>query len=698
MPSVIGDEFLMESLVKKNDRIGILLNFETNQPIEIKGPIATQKAIMAISQFGLITFSREKLFKSSRYFFHFFKPVQGLRNLYNMGNEVLILSCKNSMQDFKSRTKDFLDFILLTREEYKNRLDKVTCILIDDNRNIVSVVEEDRKTNPDTRLIVPFCSQELQNGITEDEFQNRLREFLFQRDLFGIASPLTDDALFFGKDRTNIISELYGKYKQGEQGGLFGLRRIGKTSVLNILRNKINQDGGAAIYFDCSRYHHYRWYVFLKRILEKIIEEFSYSVGESGRLPENFSLKILENEFTAENAIDYFETGITTIYQALGQTRILLIFDEIENLGYETSPSQHWKNDVDALFFWQALRSIIQSNNHYFSFVVAGVNPKCIELSSIQSFDNPIFSFFKPIYISLFDYSDVKDMVQGIGKYLGLNFEEPIFAKLVDDYGGHPFLTRQICSRINNDYLDRKIARPTTVTKNNYDSHSDVYQSEMNGVIEQILMVLQNYYPNEFNLLKTIALEGRAAFRKAIFENENAIVHLLGYRIIEKEDGEYYVRIKSIKRYLEEKFIFDKNLASQEDKRIRINKRRDNIETKLKSLIWNLIYSNYGKKSKDYLINCLKGTTKDSTQENKLINASTNKVINELYFSQLQIIMDKNWKWFDKIFEDKQLFDTYFVTLNRYRNVGAHSKPISDDEEAFLGMIFKYFEERLEHI
>ena len=45
-----------------------------------------------------------------------------------------------------------------------------------------------------------------------------MREFLYEKDLFGIASPLKNDMLFFGKDRTNIISELYARYKQGEAG------------------------------------------------------------------------------------------------------------------------------------------------------------------------------------------------------------------------------------------------------------------------------------------------------------------------------------------------------------------------------------------------------------------------------------------------------------------------------------------------
>jgi len=273
-------------LVNPNDRVGISKDRRTGKEIEIKGGVQIVNAIKSISRYGLITFSREQYFKSSYYTIHFFKPSSQLKNLYNLGNEVLILCSNDGMNEFISRTKDFLDYLLITSEEFKNRLDKITCFLFDANENVVTIVKEDRIKNPDARLIVPFCYNELSNGVSEDELQNRLRDFLYERDLFGIASPLNSDTLFFGKDRTNIISELYGKYMQGEQGGLFGLRRIGKTSVLNLLRLRIEKENGAAIYFDCSQYHHNRWNEFLEQIIKQIEEKDSDTSHEENKLSQ----------------------------------------------------------------------------------------------------------------------------------------------------------------------------------------------------------------------------------------------------------------------------------------------------------------------------------------------------------------------------------------------------------------------------
>ena len=115
-------------LVSSRDIIGIS-KIEGRQ-INIKGSEKTRIAIEEMSKYGTITFSREQSFKSTNYTIHFIKPVDKLKQLYNLGDEVLILCCNDNFREFKSRTKDFLDFLLAISSEYKNRLDKVTCFFV----------------------------------------------------------------------------------------------------------------------------------------------------------------------------------------------------------------------------------------------------------------------------------------------------------------------------------------------------------------------------------------------------------------------------------------------------------------------------------------------------------------------------------------------------------------------------------------
>lgn len=684
------------TLVTKNDRTGIVSG-ANGRPINVKGEAKAQKAVHALAQFGLISFSREQAFKSSTYSIHFIKPVAKLKQLYNLGEEVLILCCNDSLTHFKSRTKDFIDYLLGPQSEYRNRLDKITCFLVDDCDNIEELIKRDRIENPDTRLIIPFSYQELSEKIDSDFLQNRMRTFLYERDLFGVASPLRDDNLFFGKDRFNVISELYGKYLQGEHGGLFGLRRIGKTSILNLLRRRVEQNGGVAIYFDCTKYHHLRWNAFLKQIVNELYEKYSIGSEETpvGILPETFKLEETDERYSEDRAALSFEFDLKLLHQNLKKRRILLIFDEIEQISYGTSSSDSWQNGNDALFFWQTLRAISQTDNSIFSFVITGVNPKCIEDSKINNQQNPIFNVLIPQYATLFDYDDIKSMVSNIGGHLGLQFDEEIYAKLVNDYGGHPFLTRQICSKINAEVLERKENRPYIVSKYSYEKQTPEYQNKMETIIEQILSVLEDYYPSEYELLKILALDGSDMFKKKMPLGDSSITHLLGYCLVTRERNDYFIRIRSIELYLNKKHKYEKLLDDSSEKLARITERRGKIEKQLRRIIQTQLLLKYGKKAKDQMIKVASGATKDKSQETKLRSADFKAAMQELYFWQLKTLILDDWKSYQMLFPDKKKFETFFDIINSYR-ADAHAKEIDEEDEALLNYAFKYFEKMLE--
>ncbi len=672
----------LTSIISKNDTVGIARI--KGEPIIIKGNEKVYRAIREISKYGLVTFSKYCNFKSSEYIIHFLKPVNRLRQLYNLGDEVLILCCNDNFKEFKSRTKDFLD---VTFSEFRNRLDKITCFLLDDCDDITDRVKQDRIDNPDSRLIVPFSYSEIINGLSEDFLQGRLRTFLYERDLFGVATPLQNDNMFFGKDRTDIISELYGKYMQGEHGGLFGLRKIGKTSILNMLQQRVDQSNGIVIYFDCTKYHHLRWYGFLKQIINEVYEKYlSY---------DEFDFETLElaAEYNETEANLLFEKDLKKLYKLLNNKRMLFIFDEIEQISFTTSPSTHWKKENDALFFWQAMRSIFQSSSQLFSFVITGVNPKCIETSKINETDNPIFNILTPIFVPLFEYEDVKAMVSNIGGHLGLSFDEEIYSKLVDDYGGHPFLTRQICSKINNEILKENYSRPYKVSKYIYDQRAEDYRTQMEAVFSQILGVLKDYYPYEYEHLKTLALDGSSSFKRKLVYGDSSISHLLGYCLIKFVNNDYFIRIRSIGDYLIQQNKYDITITDEVEKIAQIARRRTIIETRLRELIENQYKIKYGKKAREQLLNKTNGTTTDKTQEDKIKNAKDLKhAMQELYFSQLKELMLKDWKDYNNIFCDKVKFEQFFDTINRFRKVDSHSNTISDEDNAILHIAFKYFE------
>lgn len=254
----------------------------------------------------------------------------------------------------------------------------------------------------------------------------------------------------------------------------------------------------------------------------------------------------------------------------------------------------------------------------------------------------------------------------------------------------------KVCSQINRDLNARKVIRPTKISIYSYNLKCDEYRQGMTSVIEQILGVITNYYPSEFELLKKLALDGRNAFKKELALGEKGIQHLVGYCIIKKVDGEYFIRIKSIEEYIKNKFVYDSTLNKQKDKRARINIRRDSIEEKLRSIILFSLQSKYGRKAKEQLISIVDKTTTDVTQKTKMLNApSLKSAIEELYLSQIKIVMEKDWKSYSMIFPDKSKFEAYMDILNRSRTVGAHTRSVSSDDEILYGVAFEFFENSL---
>ncbi|MBQ9277709.1 MAG: ATP-binding protein [Lachnospiraceae bacterium] len=687
-------------LVSKDDKIG--LASVNGKKIMINGNEKIRNAVECMSQFGLISFSKEQRFKSSAYSICFFKPVKKLRQLYGLNNEVLIVCGNNTMTYFASRTKDLVDYILISGE-YRNRLDRITVFLIDDCDDIVDTMLRDRNDHPESRIFIPFSYDEFNEKFNSEFLQNRMRVFMYERDLFSVASPLNDDAFFFGKDRQNLIHTFFGKYKQGEQSGLFGLRRIGKTSTLNLLKHRVESDNGAVIYFDCSQYHNMRWYRVLETIIKEMVIQFRDDDNYYGRHLEK-DFKIIINDFkdsqdrySEEYAKKSFENNIKEIYEGLGKTRILLMFDEIESIGYDTSPTKHWKTGTDSLNFWQTIRSITQKNNEILSFIICGVNPHVIELSSIKGNDNPIFGIMTPDYIPLFEYTDVKEMVSTIGGYLGVEFDEEVYSRLIDDYGGHPFLTRQVCSLIISS-LDDTGERPINVNKYKYDKQRKDLEIDISSIINQILNVLENQYTDEFELLKKFALEGEQSFRKKVGEDNNIIVHLIGYCLIKRDKEDYCFNIKSIERHLKEKYKNEIPALTLDDKWAKNTVRRNNIELKLRNLIGKVYFSKYGKKAKEKLAEVAAKTTQDKGQE-KRINKQhgLDDAIQELYFIQLKDIINKDYGSYESFLPDKTKFNMYMEIINENRT-DAHAKKIDDETEAILNYAYKNMEEHLEDL
>lgn len=370
-----------------------------------------------------------------------------------------------------------------------------------------------------------------------------------------------------------------------------------------------------------------------------------------------------------------FQEDLLKIHSVINKTRILFIFDEIENITFEISPTQHWHDGKDFILFWQSIRAIYQKHPYLFSFIIAGVNPKAIETPIINDFDNPIYRMITPSYLKFFSNKNVKEMVSMIGNYMGLDFDEEIYTYLTEDFGGHPFLIRQVCSKIHQDITKN---RPAPVSKYYYQENKENFERHLNDYIELIIEVLRRWYPKEYKLIELLAIEDFESFEKELNKSDKLIEHLLGYNIIEKSGDKYYIRITAVKKYLNENTRITKSVSKIEDKWKIITEKRNKLELSLRKAVKFTIKLKYGSvKGKEEFLKIVSSSEK---RKEKLIALSFDQIftdVAEIYFEDLRKYISNNWSDFEKIYNDKQLFEIYMPIINKHR-IDAHAKDIDE--------------------
>jgi hypothetical protein len=635
--------------------------------VDLKKAFFEKEESDIINQFAnlfSITFAKTHKFKNATYHYVFLKPTDELKEQFRFQNEILLLI--NPFHDFDNRTFDFVDKLMT---DYRNRLDKLCLVLISKDNNIKRKVNNLITQNPDSRIIIPF------NYLDFIKSQNptslislRLKEYFYGRDLFAFESPLQNDAYFYG--RTETVQFFYDKYKAGENSGLFGLRKIGKTSVLYALRRYLNLRNEINIFIDCQEpaFHLRRWY----ECLEVIVNQLKDEIESINEVKLNIKLNSPYNE---KDASKFFEDDLRKLSELTGNNRFLFIFDEIENITFDISPTEHWRSDNDFLYFWQSIRAVYQKTQNLFSFIIAGVNPKTIETGYINGNDNPIYRMISPTYLKLFNHNDVEEMVKNIGNYMGLDFDREIFTFLTDDFGGHPFLIRQICSKIHQNILK---VRPQNVTKFYYKENINYLNSTLVDYVEVIVDVLKRWYPNEYDLLEALVLEDYEEFSEIVFNNEKAIEHLVGYNLIEKNGSDkYHVKINAVKDYVVSKSVIKRKISTIEDKWEVITERRNQLELKLREIIKLTIKLKYGNKAKETFLSKI-----ESKRRERLNNLNLNEIFSdngEIFLLDLKIFITQYWADFTTIFVDKPKFEMYLDIINTNR-IDAHAKDLDKDD------------------
>lgn len=609
---------------------------------------------------------------TSEYRYCLVKPTDYFGEQFNLKREIIVIF--SNYECFEPRTFDAISEVY-KRTNQQFRIDRICSIVISKDNEVIKKIQDILKNDLEMQVIVPFRYIELQNEDRTQLITSRFREHFYERDLFSFESPLKKDIYFFG--RRKYVHDLISRHNSGENSGVFGLRRSGKTSVLQAIDRATKLVNTGCVFMDCQDLYHFRW----NRVLFTIVQSISRTIG--------IKLDSTINDYDEENASIYFSSDLEYLIIKSNKD-ILLLFDEIEQITPGLGMNDNWKAGDDFIKFWHSIRSNFHKWGNKFTFILAGTNPSAIEQVSINGHDNPLFNQLKSdSYLPMFNVEDTKEMVNKLGGYMGLEFDDIVCAKLTQDFGGHPYLIRHFCSTINQYVSDNRMKKPIHISNAIYNKTMPVFsQKSADNYCMFIMRVLVDYYPEENKFLEQLALGNVKNDDINEIYNPQMLSHLLGYGIVESNHEILDFKIEVLKNYLARKYAYRKQNMTNEEKWAEISERRNRIEPKIRNVVKTQLKAVYGGGARQKILNSMRNDLRI-----RYANFPYNDLFDpkkcQIYFQQLGNLIDSHWnECFKNLFlRNKQSIKSYFTIINELR-CECHAAEVTDAEmDSFRGAI-----------
>jgi tetratricopeptide (TPR) repeat protein len=303
--------------------------------------------------------------------------------------------------------------------------------------------------------VVPVPAALLYETKSMDKFDAEyLALYAYLKDLMGgvdpytKTSPVTDRMNFVGRDALaeSLMKELV---ENGKYIGLFGLRKMGKSSLMRYMQFKMPIP---TAWLDLQKG------IALTSVFERALQ------GWQNDAQTRFGIDLGLNKTTlsvTDPSGDFIKSvsGIITTLKVhkVEPTRLAIFLDEIEQIMPSTSASEA---EIElALKLMKTLRGLVQEDGTV-TLMVAGVDPSVTRISRIGEAQNPFFQMLTEVYLPPISADACKQLVRNLGSLIEIEYTDDALVAIVNLSGGHPFFARRLCSLI----YEKRDRRPGIVT------------------------------------------------------------------------------------------------------------------------------------------------------------------------------------------------------------------------------------------
>ncbi len=259
-------------------------------------------------------------------------------------------------------------------------------------------------------------------------------------------NPLKDKTIFFGRD--DVVREVTQMLNHPDEKAivLFGQRRIGKTTILLQVDQRLMEDGKfTPIYFDLQD----RASSTLKEVLYKLAQAIAVRAKTSAPLLESFD----------EDGVYFMKKFLPEMIKLAGSSGLVILFDEFDVMD---SP----QNNLAGRTFFPYLRSFIAELVSVKFIFVIGRRPEELSTESLSTFKG-----IRASRVSLLDRKSTEAVVRQSEAKGSLSWADDAVERVWQITQGHTYFTQLLCSVVWEAGQENFVnGKPTMVSAKDVDS------------------------------------------------------------------------------------------------------------------------------------------------------------------------------------------------------------------------------------
>ena len=306
--------------------------------------------------------------------------------------------------------------------------------------SIVSIIIDDIHT----ALFDEYSGKEAGGSGIRNLIRDRIFMSETEGDLYYYTQKVTDSSMFYGRreDGEKLISLI----KRGINTGIFGLRKIGKSSLQMYLQKQLRKTPDIYPVIISLQ----RSTPSAKGIFCDILQGLKLEIkGKEPSIKIPFLKYDEKPDGSPQELARLFRDDLMSLRSIMPvSARVILFIDEID-LIFPEENNRHYHNDYYAVFtVFRGLGEV----DKFFMLSVQGFSSK---INSVNHFpsefslsENPVFQFFTDVNMGNLSKTDSSELVRGIGAIIGITYREESLERIYYEAGGHPYLTRLLCSGI----------------------------------------------------------------------------------------------------------------------------------------------------------------------------------------------------------------------------------------------------------